>query len=61
MKNTPPGGDALEKIMRDVLEGLQDFSHRTSLAHRRDSVDNGCQGKMPSARIIVFPRRHPTK
>jgi len=58
MKNKTLGGEALEKIMRDVLEGLQDFSRQSSLASRRDSVE-GRQKKMTSARIIHFPRRYP--
>jgi len=60
MKNKTLGGNALEKIMRDVLDGLQDFTRQASLANRRDSVANGSQKKKPSARIIHFPRRYPT-
>jgi hypothetical protein len=58
MKNKTLGGDALEKIMRDVLDGLQDFSRQASLASSGDSVENRRQKKKPSARIIHFPRRH---
>ena len=62
MKNKTLGRDALEKIMRDVLEGLQDFTRLTSLASRNDSVGNDRQKKAPPARaqIIHFPRRYPT-
>jgi|GEM_PF-1712176 len=60
MKNKTLGGNALEKIMRDVLDGLQDFTRQESLANRRDSVANGRQTKKASARIIHFPRRYPT-
>ena len=61
MKNKTLGGDALEKIMRDVLKGLQEFSHHTSLASGRNSIENVRRKKMTSARIIDFPRRYPTK
>jgi len=60
MKNKSLGGDALEKIMRDVLEGLQEFSHNASLAGRSDSAKNGRKKKMMSARIINFPKRSTT-
>jgi hypothetical protein len=61
MKNRTLGGDALEMIMRDVLEGLQDFTRQASLAKRKDDIENGRQKKKASARIIHFPRRSTTE
>jgi hypothetical protein len=58
MKNKTLGRDALEKIMRDVLDGLQDFTRQTSLSSRRDCNESERQ-KKSFARIIHFPRRHP--
>jgi hypothetical protein len=60
MKHGKLGGDALEMIMRDVLEGLQEFTRRANLASRRDGNENGQRKKMPSARILYFPRRSPS-
>jgi hypothetical protein len=60
MRNRTLGKDVLEMIMRDVLEGLQDFTRQASLASRRDSIENGHPKKKPAARIIYFPRRFPT-
>ena len=60
MKNIRSSGDALEMIMRDVLEGLQDFTRQASLASKPDEIGNGEQKKKMSARIIHFPRRSPT-
>jgi hypothetical protein len=59
MKNKPLGGDALEKIMRDVLEGLQDFTCESSLASRKNDTKNVRVKKMPSARIMHFAPRRP--
>jgi hypothetical protein len=60
MKNRTLGGDALEMIMRDVLEGLQDFTRQASPAGRKDDSVTGVQKKKKSARIIRFPRRSTT-
>jgi hypothetical protein len=60
MKNRTLGGDALEMIMRDVLEGLQDFTRQANLASRKDDSKTGVQKKKTSARIIRFPRRSTT-
>ena len=65
MKHRTLGGDALEMIMQDVLEGLQDFTPQASLASRRDGIEilgieNGPPKKKPYARILYFPRRYPT-
>jgi hypothetical protein len=59
MKNRTLGGDTLEMIMRDVLEGLQDFTCQVCLASRKDGIENGDPKEKPSARIIYFPRRYP--
>ena len=59
MKNRTLGEDALEMIMRDVLEGLQDFTRQASLASKRNDIENRDRKKKPSARIIHFPRRNP--
>ena len=61
MKNKTLGGDALEMIMRDVLEGLQDFTRQASLAGAAEGIENSSPEKKPSARIIDFPRRFPTR
>jgi hypothetical protein len=60
MKYRTFGGDALEMIMRDVLEGLQDCTREASLASKKDDIENGDRKKETSARIIHFPRRYPT-
>jgi hypothetical protein len=60
MKNRTLGGDALEMIMRDVLEGLQDFTRQASLESREADIENGRKKKKTSARIIHFPRRSTT-
>jgi hypothetical protein len=60
MKNRTLGRDALEMIMRDVLEGLQGFTQQASLASRRDGVGNECPNEKPSARIIYLQRRFQT-
>ena len=60
MNNKTLGEDALEMIMRDVLEGLQDFTRQASLESKRDDMENGYRKKKSSARIIRFPRRYPT-
>jgi hypothetical protein len=65
MKNRRFGEDALELIMRDVLEGLQDFTRQASLASKRDGIEilgieNGHPKEKPAGRILYFPRRNPT-
>ena len=60
MKNRTLSGDALEMIMRDVLEGLQDFTRQANLVSRKDDSKTGVQKKKTSARIIRFPRRSTT-
>jgi hypothetical protein len=57
MKHRTLGGDALEMIMRDVLEGLKDFTREASLASKKKDIENGQQKIQTSARIIRFPRR----
>ncbi len=60
MKNETLGEDALEMIMRDVLEGLQDFTRQASLESKKIDMENGYRKKKSSARIIHFPRRYLT-
>lgn len=60
MKHRKLDHDALEMIMRDVLEGLEEFTRRANLASRRYGNENGQRKKMPSARILYLPRRSPT-
>ena len=64
VKHRELGGYALEMIMRDVLEGLQEFTRKVNLECRSGRVEilgieNGHSKKMPSARILYFPRRSP--
>jgi hypothetical protein len=60
MNNETLGEDALEMIMRDVLEGLQDFTRQANPESKRDNMENGYRKKKSSARIIHFPRPYPT-
>jgi hypothetical protein len=57
MKHRTLGGDALEMIMRDILEGVQDLTREASLKSRKQDIENGQQNIETSARIIRFPRR----
>jgi hypothetical protein len=59
MKNRTLGDDALELIMRDVLEGLQVFTRTAIPASGRVGIETGQSKVQPSARIIHFPRRSP--
>jgi ribosome modulation factor len=60
MKNRTLGSDALEMIMRDVLERLQGFAYQASLASRRDDIGNECPKEKPSARVIYVSSHFPT-
>lgn len=60
MKNRTLGENALEMIMRDVIEGLQRFTRQAGLASRKDVIENDHPKEKPSVRIIYFPRRFPT-
>jgi hypothetical protein len=57
MKSRKPGGDALEKIMRDVLKARQVFTHQAGLASRKNGEKTGHPKDKPSARVVYFPRR----
>ena len=62
MKDRRINGHALENIMRDVLEGMQDFTSDVSASSEPGvmtvlSVERpGCQ-QTPIARVIPFPSR----
>jgi hypothetical protein len=60
MKKRKPGADSLEMIMRDVLEGLQDFTGQAGLASRNNGSGDALTKEKSSALIIDFPRRFPT-
>jgi pentatricopeptide repeat protein len=61
MKKRTFGGDTLERILRDVIKGLQDFTQQSSLASRKVDIGDGLQKQKASARIIHFPQRSTSK
>jgi hypothetical protein len=62
MKDKRINGCALELIMRDVLDGMRDFTDTACTGSQTDAMDilgigRTTKVQRPSARIIPFPLR----
>jgi DNA-binding protein Fis len=60
MKDKRINGCALELIMRDVLDGICEFTHETCSASQTDAMDilgihRATKAQRPTACIIPFP------
>ena len=66
MKNKRINGDALEMIMRDVMQGMIGFTHDTCCGSEMAkmeiiAVEEAENYTQKSAAIIPFPREHKSK
>jgi hypothetical protein len=63
LRNKRINGDALEMIMRDVMQGMLGFTHETCRGSETAkmeilAVEEAENSTQPSATVIPFPRKN---